>query len=233
MAQTKNSDKNSQDSKVAFGVEALIERLRNEGVGSGRAEAEKIVQDARAEAQTILSKAQGDADQIVSRARTEAANLEKAGRQAMEVAARDTVLDLQNRLSQQFAREVKHLVREDVQRQEILEKLILEVAGQARGQTTGAGAMEILLPEKLVSLDDIAKDPAHLQASPLGRFAGLVARNMLRQGVTLTGSPNVKAGIKVRLTDKGIELDLSDKAIADLLLQHLQPRFRALLEGIV
>ena len=38
MAQTKNSDKNSQDSKVAFGVEALIERLRNEGVGSGRAE---------------------------------------------------------------------------------------------------------------------------------------------------------------------------------------------------
>ena len=46
MVQTKNSDTKSQDSKVAFGVEALIERLRNEGVGSGRAEAEKIVKDA-------------------------------------------------------------------------------------------------------------------------------------------------------------------------------------------
>ena len=56
MAQTKNLDTKSQDSKVAFGVEALIERLRNEGVGGGRAEAEKIVKDARAEAQTILSK---------------------------------------------------------------------------------------------------------------------------------------------------------------------------------
>ena len=96
-----------------------------------------------------------------------------------------------------------------------------------------ASSFHVLLPEKVVTLDDIAKDPAHLQASPLGRFAGLVARNMLRQGVTLTSSPNVKAGIKIRLTDKGIDLDLSDKAIADILMQHLQPRFRALLEGIV
>jgi V/A-type H+-transporting ATPase subunit E len=233
MKQTINSDTKSQESKVAFGVEALIERLRNEGVGSGRAEAEKIVKDARAEAQTIVSKAQGEVDQIVGRARTEAANLEKAGHQALEVAARDTVLDLKNRLSQRVARELKSLVGEEVQRQEILEKLILEVAGQAREKTIGAGAVEILLPEKVVSLDEIAKDPAHLEAGPLGRFADLVARKMLRQGVTLTSSPNVKAGIKVRLTDKGIELDLSDKAIADLLLQHLQPRFRALLEGIV
>jgi V/A-type H+/Na+-transporting ATPase subunit E len=233
MEQLKKSDTNSPDSKVAFGVEALIERLRNEGVGAGRAEAEKIIKDARAAAQTILSKAQAEADQIVSRARTEAANVEKAGRQALEVAARDTVLDLKNGLSHRAAREVKHLVGEEVQLHEMLEKLILEVAGQARAKATEAGTVEILLPEKLVSLDDIAKDPAHLQASPLGRFAGLVARNMLRQGVTLTGSPNVKAGIKVRLTDKGIDLDLSDKAIADLLLQHLQPRFRALLEGIV
>src|SRR6202007_1093798 len=133
MVQTKNSDTKSQDSKVAFGVEALIDVLRNEGVGSGRAEAEKIVKDARAEAETILSKAQGEADQIVSRARIEAANLERAVRQALEVAARDTALDLKNRLSQRAAREVKHLVGEEVQREEILEKLILEVAGQGRG----------------------------------------------------------------------------------------------------
>ncbi|MBV8417317.1 MAG: hypothetical protein JO251_19100, partial [Verrucomicrobia bacterium] len=219
--------------KVAFGVEALIERLRNEGVGSGRAEAEKIVKDARAEAETILSKAKAESDQIVSRARTEAANLEKAGRQSLELAARDTVLDLKHQLSQRAAREVKHLVNEEVQRQEILEKLILEVAGKVREKTVGAGAVEILLPEKVVSLGDIAKDPAHLQASPLGRFASLVTNGMLQQGITLNSSRNVKAGIRVRLTDKGIDLDLSDNAIADLLMQHLQPRFQALLEGIV
>jgi transketolase len=219
---------------LANQIECLRQReLRNEGVGHGRAEAEKIVKDARADAQTTLSKAREEADQIVSRARSEATNLEKAGRQALEVAARDTVLDLKNRLSQRVAREVKHLVNEEVQREEILEKLILEVAGKAREKTVGPGPVEVLLPEKIVSMEDIAKDPAHLQASPLGRFASLVTSNMLRQGVTLNSSPNVKAGIKVRLTDKGIDLDLSDNAIADLLMQHLQPRFQALLEGIV
>ena len=233
MAQTTNAKTDSPSAKVAFGVEALIERLRGEGVASGRAEAEKIVKEAQGDAQTTLSKARAEADQILSRARTEAANLEKAGRQALEVAARDTALDLKNRLLQRAAREVKHLVNEEVQRQEILEKLILEVAGQAREKTTGAGAIEVLLPEKAISMDELARDPAQLQTEALGRFANLVARNMLRQGVTLTSSPNVKAGIKVRLTDKGVDLDLSDQAIADVLLQHLQPRFRALLEGIV
>src|SRR5260370_35818198 len=100
MVQTKNSDTKSQDSKVAFGFEALIERLRNEGVGSGRAEAEKIVKDARAEAETILSKAEGEADQIVSRARTEPRSLKKAAGQALEVAARDTAHGLQHRTTQ-------------------------------------------------------------------------------------------------------------------------------------
>ncbi len=30
-----------------------------------------------------------------------------------------------------------------------------------------------------------------------------------------------------------VELELTDQAISRLLLQHLQPRFRALIEGIV
>jgi V/A-type H+-transporting ATPase subunit E len=44
---------------------------------------------------------------------------------------------------------------------------------------------------------------------------------------------DVADGIQVRLVDKEIILDLNDQTIADLLLAHLQPRFRALLEGIV
>src|SRR5258708_18219468 len=159
MAQTKNAETKSESAKVAFGVEALIERLRNEGVGHGRAEAEKIVKDARADAQTTLSKAREEADQIVSRARTEATNLEKAGRQALEVAARDTVLDLNNRLSQRVAREVKQLANEEVQREEILEKLMLEEAGQARGKPVGAGEEGDPHPQKQCSMEDKAKDP--------------------------------------------------------------------------
>ncbi|HTD17570.1 MAG TPA: hypothetical protein VK673_20465 [Chthoniobacterales bacterium] len=233
MAQTVKGAANSQDAKVAFGVETLIERLRGEGVASGRAEADKIVKNARSDAETILSKARAEAEQIVTRARTEAANLEKAGRQALELAARDMTLDLKNRLLQRAARAVEGLVNKEVQREDILEKLILEVAGQARENSNGAKTMEVILPQRVVTLEDLAKDPVKYQGDSIGKFADLSAKNLLRQGVTLTASPDVKSGIKVLLTDKGVELDLSDQAIADLLWQHLQPRFRALFEGII
>jgi V/A-type H+-transporting ATPase subunit E len=37
----------------------------------------------------------------------------------------------------------------------------------------------------------------------------------------------------VRVSERDVTLDLSDRAVAALLLQHLQPRFRAILEGVV
>jgi V/A-type H+-transporting ATPase subunit E len=233
MAESAKSAVSSQASKVALGVESLIERLRNEGVANGRAEAERIIQEAKDDAAAIRSKAQEEADRIVTQARNEASNLEQAGHQALQVAARDTALDLRNRLEQRFAGEVRHLVREETEREEFLEKLILEVAGRTREEAATSEKAEVLLPEKAAGLDDLTKDPNKMRDTPLGHFATLVTRSLLRQGVTLATSRDLKSGIKVRLIDKGIDLDLSDKAIGDLLLQHLQPRFRALLEGIL
>ena len=46
---------------VSSGVEALIQRLRDEGVESGRAQAEKIVADAETRAGWILKQAEEDA----------------------------------------------------------------------------------------------------------------------------------------------------------------------------
>ena len=56
---------------------------------------------------------------------------------------------------------------------------------------------------------------------------------MLREGVSFSASEDVQAGIRVQVKDKDIILDLTEEAVAGLLLQHLQPRFRAILEGIV
>jgi V/A-type H+-transporting ATPase subunit E len=58
-----------------------------------------------------------------------------------------------------------------------------------------------------------------------------ITEGMLREGIELTSSTNVKAGIKVRLTGKDIELDLSDEAFSDLLLKYLLPRYREIVSG--
>jgi V/A-type H+-transporting ATPase subunit E len=51
--------------------------------------------------------------------------------------------------------------------------------------------------------------------------------------VTFKPLQSEAGGIRVVLTENDLEIDLSDHAIADMLLQHLQPRFRALMQGII
>jgi V/A-type H+/Na+-transporting ATPase subunit E len=56
---------------------------------------------------------------------------------------------------------------------------------------------------------------------------------MLRAGVTFDRSSDDAGGIRIVLKDNGLLVDLTDAAVADVILRHLQPRFRALLEGVV
>jgi len=64
-------------------------------------------------------------------------------------------------------------------------------------------------------------------------FVRLNSQSMLRDGVTFGFAKDQTGGLKIKLVDREIELDLSDQAVADAILVHLQPRFRALLEGVV
>ena len=64
---------------VSSGVEALIQRLRDEGVENGRAQAEKIVADAEARAGWILKQAEEDVQRIRKQATEEADRLLSEG----------------------------------------------------------------------------------------------------------------------------------------------------------
>ena len=58
---------------------------------------------------------------------------------------------------------------------------------------------------------------------------------MLTEGMSFKINPNDEksAGIKVYLENEDIVLDLSEEAVSSLLVKHMQPRFRALLEGLL
>lgn len=218
---------------VSSGVEALIQRLRHEGVASGRAEAEKIVADAETRAGWILKQAEEDAQRIRKQAREEAGRLERSGREALNAAARDALLTMKAQLNQRFAGEVRRLVGGETRKKELLEKMILEVVGQAREYADRGEAAQVLLPREVIGLEELSRHPEEMEKGELTQFVRLINGKLLREGVTLGVAEDEGGGLRVQLTDQGVVLDLSDEAIAEVLLQHLQPRFRALLEGIV
>ena len=223
------------DHPTSAGVEALLDRLQAEGVRAGETAAAKLIADAEARARTIRETAEREADAMIEAARKEAANLERGGKEALRVAMRDTVLDLKQAIANRFKGDLARLVSKHLQDEELLRQLIVEVAGKTArdADLEQAGEIEVLLPADVVGLDELRRDPTGLRDGKLGHFVLGSAAELLRDGVTLGRAPDGMVGIQVRLEDQDIVLDLTDKAVAEVILQHLQPRFRALLEGVI
>lgn len=216
--------------QLSSGVQDLVDRLREKGIEEGQRRAEEISNNAKKEAHEIIHAARQEAEQILSRARMEKEQLEKSGRDAMNLAARDSILELKETLSHQFSEQVHGLVSHHLRDEELLQRMILEIAGKAR-PSEKSGKMELLLPEDVVGLKELRLHPENVQEGTLSHFVLSVSAELLRDGVSIDTHDG--DGIRIRLVEEEIEIDLSTQAITNLFLEHLLPRFRALLEGSI
>jgi V/A-type H+-transporting ATPase subunit E len=212
------------------GVEALIGRLRDSGIAQGRAEADALVAEARGEAAEIVAAARREADEIVVRAKEEGGKTSAAAQGALALASRDTVLAMESQLVDHFHNMLRRLVKGTLEDPAFLQRLILEVAGTAAPKQ---GRVEVLLPATVTSLDELRKKPEEAKPGSLMHFVLSAGAGMLREGVTFGVSEDVQAGIRVKLVGEDMHVELTEGAVSQLLLQHMLPRFRALLRGAV
>jgi V/A-type H+-transporting ATPase subunit E len=212
------------------GVEALIGRLRDDGIAQGKAEADALVSAARQEAAGIVAAARQQADAILVQAKEEGGKLKAAAEDALALASRDTVLAMESQIVDLFHNMLRRLVKGALDDPAFLQRLILEVAGAAAPQ---GGRLEVLLPPTVVSLDELRQRPEAATPGSLMHFVLSAGAGLLREGVTFGVSEDVQAGIRVKLVGEDIQVELTDGAISQLLLQHMLPRFRALLRGAV
>lgn len=227
--------KSARELPPASGVDALIAKLRDEGVAAGRGEAERILSEAQVEARRILDKANAEAKEHLAAARKEGDAYKSAGEEAVKTALRDTILDMKAQLMQRFSADVRRLTSVELGRDDTLKQMILELVGRVRTDTglDEAEEVEVILPEKVAGLEELRRNPAELQKGAATRYVLGLTDEMLRAGVTFSGSDEVESGVRIHVVEGDITIELTDAAIAALLLQHLQPRFRAVLEGIV
>jgi V/A-type H+/Na+-transporting ATPase subunit E len=213
------------------GVENLIGRLRDEGIAQGRSQAEALVTAAQQQAADLVATAQREAEAILARATEEAGKLKAAGEDAIRLAMRDTILALEGDLLKRFVDRLRNLVKGVLADPAFLQRLVLEVAG--RVAPAGEQRAEVLLPAELVSLEDLQSTPEEATPGTLMHFVLSLGGGMLRDGMQFGVSEDSEAGIRVRLVEEDVQIDVTESAISQLLLRHLLPRFRALLRGAV
>jgi V/A-type H+-transporting ATPase subunit E len=213
------------------GVESLIGRLRDDGITQGRAQADALVTAAQQQAAELVATAQKEAEAILTRANAEAGKLKAAGADAIRLAMRDTILAVEGDLLKEFGDRLRRLVKGVLADPAFLQRLILEVAG--RVAPVGEQRADVLLPAELVSLEDLQSTPEEATPGTLMHFVLSLGGGMLRAGMQFGVAEDGEAGIRVRLVDEDVQIDLTESAISQLLLRHMLPRFRALLRGAV
>jgi len=212
------------DHPTASGVQALIDTLREQGVTAGQAEAERIISTAKRDAEALVESAKRDAARIRESAKHEIDNERHAAHEALQLAARDTALELKSHLVSRFRSQLGKLVHGTLHDPEVLKAVLLELAATTREHLEQDHHDK---PTRILIHTD-----AKQTGDPLAELTRSVARDLLKDSVTIAADPSHKrAGMRVQIANEDVEIDLSDAAVTDLLAQHLLPRFRDLLEG--
>ena len=213
--------------QTSSGVQKLIARIRDDGVQAGRQEAEQLLADAQRQAARLLEDARAEVEQMRQKARAEIQTEETAALEALKLAARDTGLRLEAEVVSAFESCVKRLVSPVAHDGSVIRALLLVLAGHAVEEFVKQEEIQVLVSDLLFKeADESPELKERVRHEVLG-----ITGEMLREGVELIPSSEVEGGARVRLVGENLEIDLTEAAIHRVLMKHLLPRFRGILEG--
>ena len=152
--------------------------------------------------------------------------------ESLRVAIRDTELKMAAELKTNFAAHVRRLVSGEMSDKKFLQQVILAIAGMAAGDQVGEDKpVEVLLPSELFETDKKRTELTEKGQERMRHLVLGISGDMLREGVDLIPSEDISGGVRICLVGEDLEIDLSDQAISDLLLQNLLPRYVAIVTG--
>jgi len=135
---------------MAHTVESFVETLRADGVEAGRQAAEKISREAEQKAEQTIREAEAKAQQILKDAERQRQLTLERTRTDLELAARDTVAQLRNVLSQAINRLLTRAASATLDDSSFLKELIRDVASAyAKSDATGEQMMDFNVPEPM------------------------------------------------------------------------------------
>lgn len=222
----------AEEAKVSAGVQNLINRLRDEGVQAGQAEADRVLREAREKAAKIVEDAKAEAERQLKNAHIKNQTERINAHESLRVAVRDTEIELQTGLKKAFESHVRRLVSKEMRDENFLRQLLLSIVASGAAKIPEDQPIEVLLPEQILQTEDEHTEVSEDGKERLKNFVRRGTSEMLRDGVELVPTNEIDGGILLRLADEDVVFDFSENALSDLILKHLLPRYRAIVEGI-
>ena len=195
-------------------LQELTDRLFQEGLEKGRAEADNLVAEAKNKAQQIVAEAEAKAKQILAAAEDKAADMEKNAMTEISLAGKQAVAKIKSEIETLVvAKSTGAAVKSANLDPSFIKDMLLAVA---KGWNNGAKAeLSALLPEA--------------KKAELGEAIEASAKALLAEGIEVGFSADVKSGFKVGEKGGGYYISFSDESVEALLGGYLREKVAQLL----
>lgn len=188
----------------------LTQKLYNEGLEKGRAEAERLVSEAKEAAAKIVADAKAEAEAIAKVAEARAEDIAKNAMTEITLAGRQAVSKIKTEVAEAIImKSTGDAVKAASVDAAFIKDMLLAVANNWSASTTDVSLKALLPEQKRAELD------AAMQKS---------AEELMKAGVEVGYSKEVKSGFKVGQKDGGYYISFTDESFDSLLKEYLREK---------
>ena len=199
---------------MADDLQALLNKINEEGLKKAEQTKADIIAKAQAEAKGIIKKAQEEADDCRAKAQADSQILVQKGEEALRQAARDMMLSLRQQLQSRVKAAVLKLMDATLDAQQ-MPNVIVQIVESYLQKDGNEDNLELLVnPQQLETLSSAVK--------------AKLADN-LKARCEFSPSPSVANGFKLAFKDNDVLYDFTDQALADAVASYVGPRIAAAL----
>jgi V/A-type H+-transporting ATPase subunit E len=190
-------------------LDGLIARVKSEAIEAAEKEAKQILDDAEQKAQELLVNAKSEKEAMLLDAEKDAKAIVEKGKTALDQAARDVQISVKNDIQQLF-------------------KLVLESEVKNAFTPELYSTLITKITDSLGSNVAISL-PAETEDNVIQSIQNKVATSKTTPDILKKN--NLLSGFSISKTDEGWSYEITTEEIADLLNQHLSPKWVELLKN--
>ena len=199
---------------MADDLQALLNKINEEGLKKAEQTKADILAKADAEAKAIIKKAQEEADDCRAKAQADSQILVQKGEEALRQAARDMMLSLRQQLQSRVKTAVLQLMDATLDAQQ-MPGIIAQIVQSYLQKDGNEDNLELLVNKDQLDV---------LSAAVKAKLA-----DNLKNQCEFSPAPTVTNGFKLAFKDNDVLYDFTDQALADAVASYVGPRIAAAL----
>ena len=197
-------------------LQQLTDKIYQEGVEKGNAEAESILANARQEAKKIIADAEKKAEKIAQKAQKDSEELQKTAMSELQMSAQKVIGALKQEVNDLIGGQI---IDKDIKAATSDIKFIQQTIETAiknwSSSNDKALNMNVIIPEK----DEKA----------IIEYFAKTSKNVLDKGFSITSANNVKAGFQVAPADGSYKISFTDEDFIAFFKAFVRPKVADLL----